>query len=339
VTVYGVNFGTFDSTPEVSLGSTASSATNWIDQTCSGVSRAVCWVSDNQLVFRPPYGAGVDRSLSATVLDATSTLPSAFTYDPPTFTATNPSNGVTAGGTRITIYGSNFGTPDDAQSATFDGQARTVTYGSHAVATITSPAGTGTGKTLSIDIATQVATAPDPFCYDAPRVTAVRPSVAPQAGGGTVTVFGDNFGSAGQAVSESVTINDAACTSLAHSTDSSFTCTVAANAKTNAGAACSNCNALFRPVAVTVDALTGALAEGFSYSGDGSTQAAAGLWCQAMLTSGQATSNGVFWVDPDGDADTADAFQVRRCPAAAPDPQPIHGPVNPLQRASVKLLS
>ncbi|KAJ1478097.1 hypothetical protein T484DRAFT_2970674 [Baffinella frigidus] len=310
VTVFGVNFGTFDPTPSASIGNTASSASAWITQTCSGVIRSVCWVSDSQLVFRPPYGAGVNLHVSATVLAVSSSLVSAFTYDLPTLTAIGPSNGITAGGTLITLYGSNFGTSADAQTATFAGATRSVTYFSHLIAVISSPAGTGVAKEITINIETQVATAPSPFCYDAPRVTSVKPSVAPQAGGGTITIYGDNFGVASQAVAESLTVNGAACGTLAHPADGTFTCTVAANVKTNAGVACSNCNALFRPVSVTVDTLTGTLSSGFSYSGDGSTQALSGLWCQGMLTSGQAASDGVYWIDPDGDSDTSDAFQV-----------------------------
>jgi len=55
-----------------------------------------------------------------------------------------------------------------------------VTYYSHNIAVVSTPAGTGVGKGFTIDIETQIATAPSPFCYDAPRVTSVKPSVSPQ---------------------------------------------------------------------------------------------------------------------------------------------------------------
>ena len=43
---------------------------------------------------------------------------------------------------------------------------------------------------------------------------------------------------------------------------------------------------------------------------NGQTQATAGLSCKKILDDGYSTGDGTYWIDPDGDGDTSDAFEV-----------------------------
>ncbi len=43
---------------------------------------------------------------------------------------------------------------------------------------------------------------------------------------------------------------------------------------------------------------------------DGSSQAEAGVTCASILSDDPSAADGTFWIDPDGDGDTSDAFQV-----------------------------
>ena len=47
-----------------------------------------------------------------------------------------------------------------------------------------------------------------------------------------------------------------------------------------------------------------------SFAKDGTTQSRAGDSCKVILDNGFSTNDGVYWIDPDGDGDTSDAFQA-----------------------------
>ncbi len=115
-------------------------------------------------------------------------------YNIPTITSVTPSVGPIAGGTSVTIIGTNF--VDDANdSLTFGGTAAssftvnsptqiTATTPAHAVGTVnvvyTNPGGSGT-KASGFTY------------YTTPTITSVTPNVGPVAGGTSVTIIGTNF--------------------------------------------------------------------------------------------------------------------------------------------------
>lgn len=144
----------------------------------------------------PAHAAGV-VNISVTTAGGTGTGTNLFTYTAPptapTVTAVSPNSGSTAGGTSVTVTGTNF---TGATTVTFGGTVATVftvvnattitaTTPAHAAAAVdvvvTTPSGTGTGTSL--------------FTYGAPAptVTAVSPNSGTTAGGTSVTVTGTNF--------------------------------------------------------------------------------------------------------------------------------------------------
>lgn len=121
-----------------------------------------------------------------------------FTYTvAPTVTAVTPSKGSTAGGTGVSITGTNF---SGATAVTFGGTAATsFTVNSATSITATSPSGSagavdvtvvtpnGSSATSSVAVFTYVAP---------PAVTSVSPAGGPTAGDNSVTISGSNFSNA-----------------------------------------------------------------------------------------------------------------------------------------------
>jgi hypothetical protein len=110
----------------------------------------------------------------------------------PTVTSVSPSSGPTAGGTSVTITGTNF---TGATSVTFGGTAAaSFTVDSSTQITATTPA--GSAGTASVLVTTPGGTnvANTLFTYvAAPTVTSVSPSSGPTAGGTSVTITGTNL--------------------------------------------------------------------------------------------------------------------------------------------------
>ena len=122
-----------------------------------------------------------------------------FTYNAPalpTVTALSPSSGPAAGGTSVTVTGTNL---TGATAVDFGTKAGTSISGDTGTSlTVTSPSGTGTvDVTVMTPNGTSAVNAPsDQFTYNAPAlptVTALSPSSGPAAGGTSVTVTGTNL--------------------------------------------------------------------------------------------------------------------------------------------------
>jgi len=114
----------------------------------------------------------------------------------PIVTALSPTLGPAAGGTTVTITGTNF---TGASSVRFGVVAATAfTVVNPSTITATSPAGTGTvDVTVTTPEGTSVTSAADQFTFIAlPALTGVSPSSGPVAGGTTVTITGTNFNGA-----------------------------------------------------------------------------------------------------------------------------------------------
>ena len=119
-----------------------------------------------------------------------------FTYTAaPTVTAVSPTSGPGAGGTSVTVTGTNLAS---ATAVDFGTTAGTVTADTATSITVTSPAGTGTvDVTVTTAGGTSATSSADDFTYiPAPTVTAVSPSAGPVAGGTSVTVTGTNLANA-----------------------------------------------------------------------------------------------------------------------------------------------
>ena len=117
----------------------------------------------------------------------------------PAVTSISPSTGAAAGGTTVTIMGSNF--VSGAQVLFGATASPSVTYVSADELQAESPAGMGTVNVLVADSnGTSGAVAGDQFTYTAaaPAVTGITPNSGPTSGGTTVTINGTGFASNAQ---------------------------------------------------------------------------------------------------------------------------------------------
>src|SRR5205807_1251648 len=113
----------------------------------------------------------------------------------PTVSGVNPASGPAAGGTNVTITGTNF--TSGATVAFGPNAATNVVISNSTQITATSPPGSGT---VDVTVTTpsggiSATNAQDKFPYQppAPAVTSISPSSGPAAGGTTVTISGTNF--------------------------------------------------------------------------------------------------------------------------------------------------
>jgi Bacterial Ig-like domain (group 3)/Autotransporter beta-domain/IPT/TIG domain len=113
---------------------------------------------------------------------------------PPAVTSISPNNGPVAGGTGVTITGTNF---TGATSVRF-GTTNATSYAVNSAAqiTATAPAGTGTVDiTVTTVGGTSATSAADQFSYmlPVPTITSVSPNTGPTTGGTAVAITGSNL--------------------------------------------------------------------------------------------------------------------------------------------------
>jgi hypothetical protein len=147
--------------------------------------------------FAPPSSAGT-VDVRVTNADGTSAPGSAdlyfYTATPPTVTGVAPAVGPTAGGTTVTITGTNF---LNANAVLFGTQPATFTINSPTQITAFAPpnaAGTVDVQVCNPDGSSSLSPS-DRFTYQStpPTVTGVTPNAGPASGGTTVTITGTNF--------------------------------------------------------------------------------------------------------------------------------------------------
>ena len=196
--------------------------------------------------------AGVSGAATVTVMvnGQSASLNDGFTYTGiPTVTSISPNIGSTAGGTPVTITGTNF-----ASGATvmFGGSAATnVAVINGTTITANTPAGASGMVTVTVTVSGQSASLTNGFTYEViPTVTSVSPNSGPTAGGTPVTITGTNFASGA-----TVTFAGAAAANVAVENGSTIIATAPAG---TTGAV---------TVTVTVNGQSASLADGFTYFG------------------------------------------------------------------------
>ena len=118
-----------------------------------------------------------------------------YTYDPtPTVTGVSPAGGPPAGGTTVTITGTELRLRRDGRlRLESPPPAVSVQSATHLTATVPS----ASPGTVDVTVTTPGGTSPtspaDEYGYDRPTVSTVSPAAGPIAGGNTVTITGTNF--------------------------------------------------------------------------------------------------------------------------------------------------
>lgn len=185
------------------------------DQLYAGVSATV-------VAWRAPAGTAGTKDVVVTRRNGeTLTLAGAFTYaaPSPTITSVLPAGGATAGGTPLTITGTDFA--PTITSVTIDGNACTsVVRVSQTRITCVTPAGTSGSKTLTVTNS-DGSSASSAYAYSDTQiyVGSISPVGGPLAGGTAVTVRGSNFVS-----DPTVTVGGAAATSVVFVDAQTLTC-------------------------------------------------------------------------------------------------------------------
>ena len=176
--------------------------------------------SATQITATSPAGSAGAVDITVTTPGGTSATGAAdqFTYvtPAPTVTGVAPNSGTTAGGTSVTITGTNF---TGATAVKFGVTAATsFTVNSATQITATSPAGSAGAVDITVTTpgGTSATGAADQFTYvtPAPTVTGVAPNSGTTAGGTSVTITGTNFTGAtavkfGVTAATSFTVNSA----------------------------------------------------------------------------------------------------------------------------------
>jgi hypothetical protein len=140
-----------------------------------------------------PAGSGVvDVTVTNTWGTSATSTADQFSYEPPpTVTGVAPNHGPAAGGTSVTITGTNL----TGTSAVKFGSTNAASFKVNSDTSITavSPAGTGTvDVTVTTPSGTSATSSADQFRYG-PTVTKVEPNHGSPSGGTTVTITGTGF--------------------------------------------------------------------------------------------------------------------------------------------------
>jgi hypothetical protein len=234
VTITGANFATGAT---VTFGSAAATS--------------VVVVSGTQITATTPAGtAGAALVTVSNPGGQSGALAGGFTYiAPPTVTSVSPNNGPVAGGTAVTITGTNFAA---GAAVTLGGTAATnVVVASSTTITATTPAHAAGAVAATVTNSNGLSgNLANGFTYIAPpTVTGVSPSSGTTAGGTAVTISGTNF-----ATGAGVTFGTSAATNVVVVSSTTITATTPAG---SAGA-----------VTVTVTnpgSLSGSLSSGYTY--------------------------------------------------------------------------
>ncbi len=155
--------------------------------------------SNTQITATSPANAAGTYDVTVTTPGGTSAASAAdyYTYvAAPTVVSISPTAGPTAGGTSVTIRGTNF---LGATAVTFGATAATdYTVNSATQITATAPAGTGAVDVRVTTVGGASApSAAEQYTYvGAPTVTSISPAVGPTTGGTSVIITGTNFSGA-----------------------------------------------------------------------------------------------------------------------------------------------
>jgi hypothetical protein len=218
VTLTGSNFGLTDLTPTALIGSTQCATSVWTSSTV-----VKCATSFSG-------GYGVKKSGMVELAGLSGTILDSFTYDAPTISITELTNGPSTTGARVTVSGSDFGQMNLTPTARV-GKTRCATTSWMSSTSLICSLASGAGSTLhsGVNLFSLEATLSDVFTYDSPTITTVG-SNGPTTGGNSLTIVGTNFGA--EDFSASARIGSTSCTRTDWIATTSVSCVSAGGATT-----------------------------------------------------------------------------------------------------------
>ncbi len=152
-----------------------------------------------QILATTPPGTAGPATVTVTTPGGTSSR-TGFTYVAvPTLTSVSPVKGPTAGGTRLTLTGTNLANP---VRVTVNGAPATILSSTGTQITVTAPAGTAGPATVVVTTAGGTSNTATYTYLAAPVVTSLSPTQGPRGGGTRLTLTGTNLANATQ-----VTVN------------------------------------------------------------------------------------------------------------------------------------
>ncbi len=147
--------------------------------------------ADGRIVVTTPAGVGAAVAVDVAVTGQPVHAVASFSYDRPVVAGLSASRGTAAGGTTLTITGSNFGT---TAAVTVGGNVAPVLICSDSQIVVTTPAGTGANLDVVVTAGSQPGLPAAKFTYDPPTLSSVAPNHGPAAGGTVLTITGTSFG-------------------------------------------------------------------------------------------------------------------------------------------------
>ena len=160
--------------------------------TVNGAPATPTGYGDAMITCLLPAGQGTDLPVVVSSGGQDSN-PVIFSYDAPLLATISPATGPTAGGTRLTLTGTSFGLSPGVRIG--GNVAPIMPPSSHSMIVITVPAGGGTGLPVVVSVEGRQSNSGF-FSYLPPAITSVSPATGPIAGGTSITIRGENFGTA-----------------------------------------------------------------------------------------------------------------------------------------------
>ena len=237
ITVFGENFGTLDFNPQFQLVPTSSTSQ--------------VWTSDSQVRVQVGPGLGGVLSIGAVIggISSVTVQPQCkqfVGYGPTTVTAIESASPLpTAGGSVLTIYGSDFGTSRVSNFSVYIGntQGLNLQWTSDSSCTAEAPAGVGDHVPVFLTLNGMKSAGSKAVDYQVHTVTAIHPARLPAASHESrITIYGTNFGpglqTAGPYVDacsqgvesnqgQTVSVGVQACANVSYHTSTSLSCIVA----------------------------------------------------------------------------------------------------------------
>lgn len=174
--------------------------------------------------------AGESQHVEVQVLSPDATADPKWSYAKPSVNRVSPPHGKAVGGTRLSVFGNNFGPKGTPVRVFVDVLRATDMQGDHKVhsgtvechnatwvsdreVTCITPSGVGAHRRVRVEIDEQDSKAAPWFKFDRPQVKSLAPAHGPPRGGTLFMAHGDNFGTASTRGLR-VTVGGAPCTDV-----------------------------------------------------------------------------------------------------------------------------